>query len=374
MHRGVVVGGLVLLMAGCAETAPPLGSAGGGATVTPPAGAAGAAGAAGMTGIPNAGGRGGTTGGSTGTAGMVAVNPMGPMGGTPAPTGGMGGTAGMMANAGTGGAGAGGSSGASGTGVEPTMPGVAEPIVPMITEECPAFRSGSVTFMGLGGIAMQAGSKASGPTAPMVFYWHGTGSTSGEYAGSFGAGHQGVMSEGGVLISFGGTTGGDLLSGTATFGRGDFELTDQFFACAVKDHNVDPRRVFSTGCSAGGLFAGGMAAARSNYIAAVAPNSGGWTTPVQFQNDWTPALMTVHGGAGRDVVIVDFSNTSRTADMAFKNRGGFVINCDHGGGHCAGRGFAGDMWNFFKAHPYGTKPSPWAGGLPSGFNSDCMIF
>jgi poly(3-hydroxybutyrate) depolymerase len=228
--------------------------------------------------------------------------------------------------------------------------------------------------MGLGGITLQAGSKASGPSAPMIFYWHGTGSFSGEYAGSAAAVYQGTMQEGGVLISFQGTTGGDFLSGTAIFGAGDFELADQLAACAVENHNVDPRRIFATGCSAGGLFSTAMAAARSNYMAAVAPNSGGWSFPTAFQNDWTPALMTIHGAPGVDVVGIDFSNSSRTADMAFKARGAFVINCNHGGIHCGGGGLAPDIWEFFKAHPYGTSPSPWEGGLPSGFNSDCMIF
>jgi hypothetical protein len=117
-----------------------------------------------------------------------------------------------------------------------------------------------------------------------------------------------------------------------------------------------------------------MGAARSNYMAAVAPNSGGWTVPVQFQNDWTPALMTIHGAAGTDVVIVDFSNTSRTADMAYKSRGGFVVNCDHGGRHCGGRPLSPDIWEFFKAHPYGMQPSLWASGLPSGFNTACKLY
>jgi hypothetical protein len=141
----------------------------------------------------------------------------------------------------------------------------------------------------------------------------------------------------------------------------DFQITDQLLACAVRDHNVDPRRVFTTGCSGGGLFAAAMAAARSGYIAAAASNSGGWTTPVQFQNDHTPALMTIHGAPGSDLVIVEFSETSLTADRAFTERGGFVINCNHGGGHCGGGGFAADVWEFFKAHPYGVEPAPWAG-------------
>jgi poly(3-hydroxybutyrate) depolymerase len=227
--------------------------------------------------------------------------------------------------------------------------------------------------MGLGGITVEAGAKPASASAPMVFYWHGTGSFAGEYAAMAGAVLQGVTQEGGILISFQDTTGGDLLSGTAIFGAGDFDLTDQLLACAVKDHNIDPRRVFATGCSAGGLFSGAMAAERSAYLAAAAPNSGGWTVPLQFENAHIPALMTIHGAPGVDVVVIDFSESSSTADMAFKAKGGFVINCNHGGGHCGGGGLAPDIWTFFKAHPFGVSPEPWT-SLPAGFNSACMIF
>jgi hypothetical protein len=80
--------------------------------------------------------------------------------------------------------------------------------------------------------------------------------------------------------------------------------------------------------------------------------------------------MTIHGAPGSDVVIIDCSNSSKTADMAFKQRGGFVINCNHGGGG----GLAPDIWTFFKAHPYGVSPEPWKVALPSGFNKVCRIF
>ena len=73
-----------------------------------------------------------------------------------------------------------------------------------------------------------------------------------------------------------------------------------------------------------------LAAARSNYIAGAAVDSGGWLAPVGFQNNFTPALMTIHGKPGEDVVVVDFSQTSATADAAFKDRGGYVVNCNTG--------------------------------------------
>jgi poly(3-hydroxybutyrate) depolymerase len=249
-----------------------------------------------------------------------------------------------------------------------------DPIIPAMPTDCPEFRDSTISYKGLGGIQIAAGPKPSGASAPMVFYWHGTGSFSGEFATMAGAVSQGVVQEGGVLVSFQDTTGGDLLSGTAIFGMGDFALADGLLACAVNSHGIDPRRVFATGCSAGGLFSGAMAAARSNYMAAAAPNSGGWVLPVAFQNAHTPALMTIHGAPGVDVVVIDFSESSATADMGFKQKGGFVINCNHGGGHCGGGGLAGDIWKFFKAHPFGVSPSPWAMGLPAGFSPVCKIY
>lgn len=252
------------------------------------------------------------------------------------------------------------------------MLGPATPVIPDIKGDCPMFGNSTITFMGLAGIQIVSGPMPSSPTAPMVFYWHGTGSSAGEFATMATAVEQGVMKEGGVLVSFDGTTGGDLLSGTSIFGAGDFDLTDQLAACAVKNRNIDPHRIFATGCSAGGLFSAAMLAERSNYMAAAAPNSGGWVLPVMFQNNYTGALMTIHGAPGADVVIVDFSDTSSTADMAFKMRGGFVIDCNHGGGHCGGAGLAPDIWTFFEAHPYGVSPEPWT-SLPAGFSSFCKI-
>lgn len=338
-------------------------------------GTSGAAGAA-FGGVPSFGGPVIGAPSTPGAAGGLA--------GTTAPTSSSGG-AGALVSGGTAGtraagpiaAGGGTASGAAGSGPvagpgPAAVPG--EPKIPEVTGECPQFRNGTISFMGLGGISVVAGTKASSPTAPIVFYWHGTGSFSGEYASMAAAVQQGVVQEGGVLISFQGSTGGDLLSGTSVFGMGDFALTDQLLACAVKNHNVDPHRVFSTGCSAGGLFAAAMATVRSSYVAAAAPNSGGWTFPLMFQDAHTPALMTVHGAPGADVVIVDFSESSATADKGFKQRGGFVINCNHGGGHCGGAGQAGDIWKFFKAHPFGVSPEPWKDALPAGFSSVCKIF
>jgi predicted esterase len=283
----------------------------------------------------------------------------------------LGGFAGVSAPP-SGGPGAAGQPGMT-TPTGPAPAGSMDPVIPAVAGDCPMFTNSTITFMGLAGIQIVVGPKKDAPTAPMVFYWHGTGSTAGEFGLMATAVQQGVVAEGGVLVSFQGSTGGDLLSGTAIFGAGDFKLADQLLACAVKNYNIDPRRVYTMGCSAGGLFSAAMAAERSTYIAAAAPNSGGWTVPVMFQNKHVPALMTVHGKMGSDVVAIDFAQASATADKAFKAAGGFAIDCDTGGGHCGGGGLAGDVWKFFTAHPFGVSPEPWATALPAGFSAQCKI-
>jgi predicted esterase len=277
---------------------------------------------------------------------------------------------------GAGGEASGASGGSPATGTGGTVAtGANAPAIPALTEQqCPPLQDSTVTFMGLAGVQIAAGAKPAAATAPLVFYWHGTGSNSGEFAALAGPVLSGVKDKGGVLVSFQGTTGGDLYSGTNIFGEGDLKLVDQLVACAVRDHNVDPRQIFTMGCSAGGLFAASMAALRSSYVAAAAPNSGGWVKTPTFQDAHTPALMTVHGMMGKDVVIVDFAQRSAIADAAFKMHGGFVIDCDTGGNHCGGAGLAGAAWEFFQTHPFGVSPEPWATMLPASFPpAQCKI-
>lgn len=255
------------------------------------------------------------------------------------------------------------------------MGNVGDPVIPEIKGECPSLETGSINFMGVTG-QVEAGAMPASATAPMLLYWHGTGSTSGEYAGMAAAIAQGVVSMGGVIVSFQNTTNqGDCSpSGTFIFCTGDFDVMDQYVACAVKNRNVDPHRIYTAGCSAGGLMSTAMAAQRSQYIAAAAPNSGGLAIPSQFSSMHTPALMTVHGAPGSDVVVIDFSQSSATADMTFKQRGGVVVNCNTGAGHCGGGGLAGDAWKFLQDHPFGIDPDPWAGGLPAGISPQCMLY
>jgi hypothetical protein len=245
------------------------------------------------------------------------------------------------------------------------------PVIPAITQPCPAWQDGAVTFMGLPGIRLAVGPKPAGPTAPMLVYWHGTNSPSDEYLRLAAPVADGIIKAGGVIVSFEGTTGGDALSATNIFGKGDLVIVDQLVSCAIRDHNVDPLRIYTTGCSAGGFFATAMAALRSQYVAAAAPNSGGKGVDLMFADNHTPALMTIHPPTG-SLDLVDLEKTSHDADKMFKARGGFAIDCHLESGVC-NNALAGDVWTFFLAHPFGAPPDPWAGGLPGGFSDKCQI-
>jgi hypothetical protein len=158
---------------------------------------------------------------------------------------------------------------------------------------------------------------------------------------------------------------------------GDLAWADHIVACAVANHNIDPYRIYTAGCSAGGLMSGGLALKRSGYIAAATPNSGGiivGDTTLLQDPERVPSVLTMHGGP-QDVVIVNFTQTSALFDNVVLDAGGFAVDCNHMGAHCvAPEPLLEAAWVFMKAHPFGTKPSPYAGGLPAEFPKYCSVW
>jgi hypothetical protein len=254
--------------------------------------------------------------------------------------------------------------------------GGSEPRIPEIKGECPTFKSGSAQ-VGRLRATMNVGTPGATKGA-LLFGFHGTGG-----AGSASIAPK-VQAEitggGGITVSFRYRSGGmtDIAPPTGTWFVEDMEVVDQIVACAVKNHNIDPRRIHATGCSAGGLMAGTLGLMRSSYMASVAPNSGG----INYMNSRmlqdparAPAGFTMHGGSA-DNVIVNFENTSKWfhAQIQKAPAGGFLVDCMHGRGHCgAGNALFEQAWEFMKAHPYGIEKSPFAEGLPSTFPSYCKL-
>lgn len=362
-------------------TAATSGSAGAGpASTTPPSAAAGSSAKPAGTGATPTTTTGATNPSVTGTKPATAGGPAssGAAGAatTTAPGTGAAGSAPSSGAAGGGAAGSAPSSGAAGGGAVPGKNGktfATDPVIPEVAGECPMFESGRFTMMGAN-VTFLAQKKAESG-GYLVFYWHGTGSSPIE--GSMFAGMQDITSKGGLVVGFNSHAAGGDCSGTGTHSIGDFEVADQIVACGVKNFGIDPKRIYATGCSAGGLQSGCMGINRSAYMAAVVPNSGGATIGYGPLQDPTrlPATMTMHGAPGADVVIVDFSQTSEGYDNYMLEKGAsIVINCNHGGGHCGAGAVQASAWQFMQDHPFGIRPSPYEKGLPSGFHQSCKIF
>jgi poly(3-hydroxybutyrate) depolymerase len=254
--------------------------------------------------------------------------------------------------------------------------GSGTPQIPAATEACPQLVTGNITVLGQS-VTIYAGSKSSGAGAPILFYWHGTGSSAGEAQAEMGTEITEITGEGGLVASFSTSLGTGTDTGDAVWYTDDFKMCDQILACAVQQLNIDTHRIYTAGCSAGGLQAGAMVYQRSSYLAAAMPNSGG-ISPIPglnaFQDSHIPALITTHGAAGTDVVVLDFSQASLNECKDVKSHGGFVVDCNHGGMHCGAP--ANDIaaqWQFCKDHPFGVSPEPYASSLPSSFPSYCTI-
>src|SRR6185312_2479971 len=90
---------------------------------------------------------------------------------------------------------------------------------------------------------------------PLIIYWHGTGSSpTGEIPIAFDT--AAVAAAGGLIVGYvsGSRTGSPTgNTGDNVWYQSDAAFADQTVACAIKQFNIDPRRIHTAGYSAGGL-------------------------------------------------------------------------------------------------------------------------
>jgi hypothetical protein len=255
--------------------------------------------------------------------------------------------------------------------------GGAEPqptMLPTAKETCPQLATGNATILGQT-VQLWVGERQEDRKAPVLFYWHGTGSVSAEAGVFMQKQIDEIVADGGLVASFVTSTGTGDYTGPFVWHSDDFNVADEILACAIQQLNVETRRIYSAGCSAGGLQTSAMVYMRSGYIAAAMPNSGGTGNPLPLQDpSHVPAVITTHGAPGSDVVVIDFSVTSAAFVNDLTAKGGFAVDCNHGGGHCgATPEVVAAQWQFLKDHPFGVTPEPYASGLPASFPASCKI-
>jgi predicted esterase len=343
----------------------------------------------------------GTSGASSGSGGGAGGGSNGQASGDDETAGGSGGGAGSSSGAHSGSSGAGSTSSSGGTssgesadggssGTGPVTTSGADPVIPAAMGTCPTLTGLNGTAVTVSGtqVSIWSGTKGSTP-APIVFYWHGTGSNAAEATMFMQPQITEITQEGGLVASFSTSTSQGQDTGDAVWYTGDFAMADQILACAVQQLNINTREIYTAGCSAGGLQAGAMMFSRSDYLAAAMPNSGGETFPNAFmaENAHVPSVMTAHGGSA-DMVVISFATASATLDSDIASRaasskppGGYAIDCNHGGGHCGiffapavdYAAYISAQWQFCKDHPYGVAQDPYAKGLPASFPSYCTV-
>lgn len=290
--------------------------------------------------------------------------------------GGSGNTGNTTATGGT--ASTGGTSGSTGG---TTGSGTTPPNLPTATQTCPNIPSGSnqtVTFLG-SQVSIWAG-PTSKPGGPLLLYWHATGTNSGEAVSAFGgAATNDVVANGGVVASFTNTVGTGTNTGNGVWYTDDFNVADEVVACAIQQHQIDTRRIYSAGFSAGGLQTGTASFVRSGYVASVVVYSGGVVVSTPNQNPANvPAALCAHGPSGTDFntsdyYILNFGQFCVDYLNNVKNRGGFTVDCPDTGNHIntTQRFAVGPAaWQFLKDHAYGQVNNT----LPAGAPSYCYAF
>lgn len=256
--------------------------------------------------------------------------------------------------------------------------------LPKVSGTCPEFKTGEVEFNPKGlkitrSVRMWISDQAKNLDGPLIYYWHGTGSSPMEAQTGLGAVILEVNKLGGIVVApIHDPEAGTFpwfLTGDPTGKRlDDLILADEILACAIEKVGVDLKHIHSLGLSAGALQTSQMSYRRSDYIASVAAYSGGFIldgVPLQNPNNKISAMI-MHGGKD-DIVVVKFKETSERYLDSLNKNGHFGFICDHGNGHRIPRDAVPSVWKFFQDHPYNIKPKPYAGALPSSFPGYCKL-
>jgi len=257
---------------------------------------------------------------------------------------------------------------------------------------CPAFQAGKNTFEVDGrqrSFELYLPEEPEG--APLVYVWHGNGGN-GRTITSFFMGQAAAKEYGAIVVgpynccSDGYTECCDMLM-TWNYGEfskleADLTLFDDILACIDEQYDIDNRRVYTTGFSAGSLWSTYLLLHRSDQLAAAALFSGGtglvipYVTPAHK----LPVLLAWGGENDTYMNMVDFDEMTLELSQYLQEDGHFVVECNHGPYSEPGAGhtipYDGPAWGykFLFPHTWGDGHSPLAAtGLSDDFPDYCLI-
>jgi dienelactone hydrolase len=215
--------------------------------------------------------------------------------------------------------------------------------------------------------------------APLVFLYHGVGGSSDSIIKDSGFAslldkEQFVLVVPDSATPTDGKLKLDWYTGASLFDMDNPDLVyfDDLVKCVGDAFKTDPKRVYVTGMSGGGLATAFIALHRSKVVAAAAPMSGGYLHKWP-PHDGKPAVMVTWGGPTDTAFEQKFDPFAQDLIANFKKDGHFVVSCEHTLGHKWPKDANVGAWKFLSAHTLDTKDSPLAKGLGSEFPAYCKI-
>jgi predicted esterase len=221
--------------------------------------------------------------------------------------------------------------------------------------------------------------------APVLFMWHGLGDSADNFASSLGA-QQLAEQEGAIVVVPSMGTAATLLgqpiwsfpNALSQVSEPDLTLFDDVLSCLDEQFDIDNRRVYSAGFSAGALFTSYLTIERAGYLAATVIWSGGTSGQLTFRyasSDYPLPVYLSHGGSSdvfSGVLRFDQMVEDMSAGLAADDH--FTVLCTHTQGHTVTENIVLGGYDFLFRHQWGTGTSPLADdGLPRSYASTCEV-
>ena len=258
---------------------------------------------------------------------------------------------------------------------------------PAYTGTCPDFTKGGTVTMTSGGfkrsMRVSLPTDMTSPDTALLFMWHGLGDSASNFSAAFGAPSI-AKNNNAVVITpdVCSASGCSQMFGWAFLtndGGNDVQLFEDVISCVSQQITIDPRRVYSTGFSAGALWTTWLLINRADYLGSVAIFSGG-IDPAQVAYvtpKWPIPVIGFYGSQNGDQFqgIVFFHEIMQTLIADLRTDKIFTVDCDHEtNAHTIPAGGVATGMEFMFNHKYGDKSSyETDGALPSNFPDYCKI-
>jgi predicted esterase len=221
--------------------------------------------------------------------------------------------------------------------------------------------------------------------APVIFLWHGLGDSAANFASGMGA-SQIAQQYGAIVIVPSMAPGGGMLGPIWSFpsslggapAEQDLTLFDDILGCADGQYDIDNRRVYSAGFSAGAIWTTYLTMNRAGLLASTAIFSGGVNAQLTFpyaSSDYPMPVIMSHGGSTDSFNgILQFMPMMMTLSEGLATDGHFGVLCTHTQGHTVTNEIVLAAYDFLFRNEWGTGTSPLAtDGIPASYPSTCAV-